>query len=254
MIWFKRIVLSLSIIIIVAGGLFALIRESNLFRVRQIPVKISTEIDETQEPFRADPATVVALRERLKGKLKVFKNQKIWEIKITDIKRALGADEWVQNLRVTRSFPNRLEVEITPRAAVFLITNSKGKLAPVAADGSLLNPVSSSILPDVPVLKAEKVLSDKSLRTKAIEFAKQLPKEGPLSLDNMSELSWSQNEGFVASLLASKATVILGEDKVAMKVARIEKILDYLTANELNSRVIDASYSKKVLVRLRKGP
>ncbi len=254
MIWLKRAFLILSGSLVMTGAVFAVTRQSKLFTVKQIPISINNKTTNPEQPFLADAATIDDLRKRLRTKLRTFEKQKIWDIKIREMKTLLLEDEWVQDVRITRVFPNKLDVEITPRAAVFLVATAKGKLAPVAGDAQVVAALNPSALPDVPVLKGETFLKDKKLRTRAVEFAKQLPPEGPLALSNFSELSWTVNDGFKATLLSSRAEIIFGEGEIPIKVARVQQILDYLTAHQLRERTIDASYSKKVLVRLRKAP
>lgn len=254
MIWLKRVFLILSGSLVIAGAVFAVTRQSKLFIVRQIPISVNNSLEVSGQDFRADQATINDLRNRLKTKLKAFEKQAIWEIKISEMKRILMQDDWVQNVRVARAFPNRVEVEVIPRAAVFLVATSKGKLAPVAADGKVVAALNPAALPDVPVLKGDAFLNDRKLRDRAIEFARQLPQDGQLSLSNFSDVAWSRDDGFTAALLSSRAHVIFGEGQIPLKVARVEQILDYLTAHQLKERTIDASFSKKVLVRLRKDP
>jgi cell division septal protein FtsQ len=250
MIWLKRLFLILSGTLVIAGAVFAVTRQSGIFRVRHIPVVINNEATGT---FKADNATISDLKARLEQKLKIFEKQKIWEIKIRDLNALVLEDEWVQNVRVARVFPNKVQVEVVPRAAVFLIAAEKGKMAPVAADGEVVTALNPAALPDVPVLKGERFLKDEAIRQKALEFARQLPRDGQLSLNNISEVTWTRDGGFAVNLLSSRSQIVFGEGPITLKVARIEQILDYLTAHQLKERMIDASYSKKVLVRLRKA-
>ena len=46
----------------------------------------------------------------------------------------------------------------------------------------------------------------------------------------------------------------MGDDQFIVKGARVNQVLEYLESNEFKARVIDATLSQKVLVRLRKGP
>jgi hypothetical protein len=56
------------------------------------------------------------------------------------------------------------------------------------------------------------------------------------------------------TLIQPAVQVVLGEDSLNTKVERVAQVLNYLSAEQIKGRVIDASFSKKVLVRLRKGP
>lgn len=254
MIWIKRVAFISCVAVLAAGAVFALSRQAGLFNVRSIPIEISQHVDAAQAPFRADAATISDLQARLEKKIKIWEQKKIWEIDIDRISALIRADDWVRHVRISRAFPNRLEVAVSPRAPVFLLATSRNKLVPIAADGSVVTMVNESLLPDVPVLRGDRFLNDESLRRRAIEFARQLPEEGPLSLNEIAEVRFSAEDGFVILLLPSQTEIKFGEELITLKVARVEQIIDYLNAHQLKGRVIDASFSKKVLVRLRKGP
>lgn len=211
-------------------------------------------MDIEQAPFRADGATISGLQSRLRKRLQKLERQKLWEIDIDQVGAWVRADDWVRHVRISRAFPNRLEVSVTARAPVFLLATSKGKMIPIAADAALVETANANLLPDVPILRGDRFLSDESLRRRAIAFARQLPAEGPLGMSSISEITWTSEEGFVILLLPSKTEVKLGEEGIPLKLARVEQILEYLNTHQLKGRVIDASFSKKVLVRLRKGP
>jgi hypothetical protein len=107
---------------------------------------------------------------------------------------------------------------------------------------------------DLPIVRGEKLATDESSRQKLIEFINSLPSTGMLSKSNIAEISYSKDEGYTLFLINTKAEVKLGDERVSVKIARVSQVLDYLAANNLKGRVIDASFSKKVLVRLRKDP
>ncbi|RYZ76327.1 MAG: hypothetical protein EOP05_05370 [Proteobacteria bacterium] len=75
---------------------------------------------------------------------------------------------------------------------------------------------------------------------------------------NVSEIFWSKDDGYSLMLMQPKIEVKLGSDQLATKVLRVGQVMNYMSANQINGlakgQVIDASFSKKVLVRLRKGP
>ena len=54
--------------------------------------------------------------------------------------------------------------------------------------------------------------------------------------------------------MSSGMRVNLGDDEVLKKSLRVSQVLNYVDEHQLDARVIDANLSKKVLVRLRKGP
>ena len=52
----------------------------------------------------------------------------------------------------------------------------------------------------------------------------------------------------------SVAEVKVGDADFGPKFIRVEKVLAYLDSQNIKGRVIDARFSKKVVVRVRKGP
>src|SRR3954468_12770382 len=106
MIWLKRIFLLISGVTVIAGAIFTITKQSNLFSVRQIPIIIAND---KLDAFKADSATIADLKSRLSEKLKIYEKQKIWQIKIRDMSELVGQDEWVKSVRISRVFPNALE-------------------------------------------------------------------------------------------------------------------------------------------------
>ena len=92
------------------------------------------------------------------------------------------------------------------------------------------------------------------MRKKAISAVQEIPVEGKFSRKNISALHFDQKTGFWATLIESGMKVKMGEDRIALKSARVSQVLEYMESRGLEARVIDANLSKKVLVRLRKDP
>jgi cell division septal protein FtsQ len=261
MVWLKRIAFIVSGLVIGIGAGFALFRQSGMFRVNEIPVRIVNEKSDSASiaASETDAKTEVEglsedLETRLESVVKNFAGRKIWEIDMDRLVESIRADQWVQAVHVSRSFPDNVEIKVTPKTAVFLFADEKGRFASITSDGALITDFSAARLPDVPVLRGERFFNDEKLRRRAIEFSEKLPDQGPFRRENISEVAWSNEDGFSVFLLEPRVKVILGEDRVELKVARVAQVLDYMSAHQLKGRVIDASFTKKVLVRLRKGP
>lgn len=256
--WFKRIVLATSLTLLVIGAASAFFGNGPIFEVSSIPVEFTATDDSGDGIFKTDVATLTDLEQRLRSRVQKFERRRIWEISIDELGKALQADGWVQSVRISRWLPNGLSVLVTPRAPAFFLVPTRGKPVPVAADGTLVADFNPLLLPNVPVLRGDGFLKDSALRLRAIALLRELPAEGPLSRFNVAEVTWTNESGFTVVVLPSRTPVLFGKEQISLKAARVEKILDYLSANQLDGRigdrVIDASFSKKVLVRLRKGP
>jgi cell division septal protein FtsQ len=247
---FFRPLLLLSVTaVLVTGILLAFFHHLGLFQVASIPVEVQG-IDGAK-PTSRGPA---GLQKRLELSLKKFANRKIWEVDLKQMNASVAADEWVKDVLISRSFPNHVLVSVTPKTTALVYLASKGDLIPVTEDGAMLSALASDSLPDVPVLRGEILATDTAARKSAIQFAMHLPEDGALNRRNISEIAWDKTEGFTLTLIQPKVEVKLGLDGLSMKVLRVAQVLNYLNANQLKGRVIDASFSKKILVRLRKTP
>ncbi len=237
---------------ITLGVALALLWQSKIFIVRKIPIEFTeTELGPGET---RDENITQELKKRIEAKVADFMQHKIWEIDLGHIRTLITGDEWIKNVKIVRAYPNEIQIKVTPKNAELLLLSSRGKLLPVTDDAAILSPLAPSLLPDVPILRGENFINNLSLRKRAVELITVLPEKGLLSRRNVAEISYNSESGYSLMLISPKVEVKMGEEKTQLKVARVSQVLDYLTANHLKSRVIDASFSKKVLVRLRKAP
>ena len=92
------------------------------------------------------------------------------------------------------------------------------------------------------------------LQTKVIDLLNQLPSKGLLTPDQISEIQFNDEDGFLITLIKTGQQIRFGTDSFEIKSLRANQVLDYLQSKGLESRVIDLNFSKKVLVRLRNQP
>lgn len=226
--------------------------QMGLFEVKRIPVEVVGVDNDSRA--RGPLATEAAMRERLESRVNKFSGYKIWEIDLKRIRASVVRDQWVRDVLISRSFPNEIKVRVRPKTPVLVVVASHGALLPVTEDAELLDAVATESWPDVPLLRGDVFEKDPQARERAVKFIMSLPTQGALSRRNVSDLSWTREEGFALTLIQPKVEVKLGDDRIDLKVMRVNQVLNYMSANQLKGRVIDASFSKKVLVRLRKGP
>ncbi|MES2962550.1 MAG: FtsQ-type POTRA domain-containing protein [Bdellovibrionota bacterium] len=234
--------------VVTAGALAAFFDQAGLFHVKTIPVEVSG-ISATR-----DVPGPQGLKRRAEKAIARFKARKIWDVDLSAMKSSLARDEWVKDVTISRSLPNGVKVKIEPKSAALILVGAKGELMPIAEDGARLAALPADAIPDVPLLRGEIFGNDEAKRKQAIAFVNELPVNGFISRRNVSELVWSKDDGYSVMLMQPKVEVKFGEDALQMKVLRVTQVLNYMSAHELKGRVIDASFSKKVLVRLRKGP
>jgi len=121
---------------------------------------------------------------------------------------------------------------------------------------------SGSILPvklskqdiDLPILRGANFHKQEPLRSKAVALLTEIPTRGLFSKQNISEIRYEDKNGFVLHLVNRNTLVKLGKENFAQKSSFIERAISYLESQRLEGRVIDARYSKKVVVKLRNEP
>lgn len=191
------------------------------------------------------------LKPQIEKELKKKIGQSIWEIDIFAIEKEIEILPWVQSVVISRQFPNELFIQVKPKKIIANIMRSPSKVQPVAYDSSLLTDVEITKAPLAPILSSNAFSKSDELRKKALDLLRELPKEGSFSFDQVSEVYPFRNGEFQLLLKNSKALVLINNENVPLKAARISRVIDYMDPSEMKGRVIDSNFSKKVLVRPR---
>ena len=240
-------------------ALGAVATQTSLFTVTAIPVEVQIVNSGSVEHILQQNVS----QQISKNAAKLFTNKNIWAVSLRKVRDVVVSEPWVQSVRISRTLPNHVNVVVEPKRAVAMLLVQKAKgsnpeLRALASDGSVLKLPNSTAALDVPIARgplfSAETEAGAEARAKLIEFISSIPNEGSLSTKNIAEITYVPNEGFSLALIPMKSTVLLGSEKIQTKVTRVSQVLDYLLAHQLRGRVIDASFSKKVLVRLRKDP
>ena len=192
------------------------------------------------------------LQNEMNEKLKTVTDKKIWQVDITSLRQQLMQNNWFKMVAISRKYPNKISLVLDIEVPVALLAYNS-EIYAVAGDGQTLTNVKVSFLPALPVLKGENFFRSLSLRKLATNFLKDVVDNSELSPKTIAEMTYSKEENFSLLILPSKTIVKMSADQVALKAARVAQVIEYLNSNQMNGRVIDARFSKKVLVRLRKG-
>jgi len=248
----------LAAFVLGGGALLACMHRMGLFEVLDIPIEFVASTTESAPLSRGARNNEARLKARLEGELKPIKGKRIWDVDLGHLRASLERDEWVKDVLISRSLPNMIRVRVRPRSAALILVSKQNQFIPVAENGALLSAVPPESLPDAPFLRGD-VFADSTeqglkKREEAVSVLASLNETGLLSRKNISEVSWTASDGYQFILLQPHVEVKLGDERVELKAMRAGQVLNYLSANNLKGRVIDASFSKKVLVRLRKGP
>ncbi len=227
------------------------LQQSGLFVVQTIPVDVIGEQSTAANNAQPGPR---GLKSRTQAAIKPFAQKKIWDIRLSQIKAAIMKDEWVKDVLISRMLPNKIEIRIIPKETAVVLVGPRGELWPLTEDGTKLATLPADALPDRPLLRGDVFSKDIAKRKEAIQFALNLPAQGAINAKNVSEIFWNKDEGYSLMLMQPKVEVKLGLDLLDTKVLRAGQVMNYMSAHQLTGKLIDASFSKKVLVRLRKGP
>jgi cell division protein FtsQ len=246
----KKIILKLILaVIVIPMSVIATIYwmdKSGFFNLDHIEITI--------ENGRKDPQYLQPLVAELDRKLEKYRGLSLWDLDLNQMAEQVDGLLWIETHYLSRSWPTRLTVRITPKDVKLLFVAKNGQMIPIVEDGSFLPSVSSKQAPDVTLLEGELFEKSLEMRRKAVKTINDIPNKGMFSRGNISELRFDPKEGFWATLIESGIKVKIGEEAIPLKAARVSQVLEYIESRQLEARVIDANLSKKVLVRLRKDP
>ncbi|MEK2690012.1 cell division protein FtsQ/DivIB [Bdellovibrio sp. GT3] len=247
----KKLVLKLFLgfIVIPAAlvGTLYYLNENGFFNIQKVEVVL-------ENPAAGQEHFLKPNVDALESLLVKYKGMSLWNIKLRSVSKELQKQEWVETLQISRSWPTTLAIRVKPYEVKFLYMAKGGKLTPIIKDGKFLDVIEAKQAPDVAILDGDAFGKKQELRKKAIDVIEQIPAQGSFSRKTISEVRYDNKEGFWMTLIKTGTQVKIGEDQVALKAARVSRVVDYLETKQFDARVIDADLSKKVLVRLRKDP
>lgn len=194
------------------------------------------------------------IKNSLTPQFKSFEGKYFWQVPLKRIHEATAKDKRVKRVNIHREFPSRLRVEVEPRTPVLAYLGADGRIYPVATDATLLPPLPFKDAPDLPLLRGEDFKDEQELRERAIELFEAMPEEGMMRKSQISEIGFTKKEGFKVFISGPNAEVKIGDTDFGPKISRVQRVLSYLEMQSIDGRVIDARYSKKVVVRVRNTP
>ena len=181
--------------------------------------------------------------------LEVYRGQSLWSLEMRDISKTLAAQPWIASHSLSREWPRSVVVKIHPQEVKALYFSNQKTLIPVIEAGRFLAPIEAKLAPDVVILEG-KDFEEESFRQKAVRVLEEIPERGSFSRSTISEMRWSQKDGFAMTMVKSAVEVKIGEDAIALKAARLGQVLEYLNNRGMHAKSLDANLSKKVLVKL----
>jgi cell division septal protein FtsQ len=239
----------LAILCLTSAAVFLSARNAGIFKVDRFAVVVQP----TQDELNGTMGSASALHSRLVQEMKSYLGKNIWETDLKGIYQKASSDAWVGSIGISRLIPNRIQIEIIPRRAAAMIAEKNGELLPVTFDAKVMPKLGMGQLPDFPLLRGEIFRSSEPARLQALALLELQNRSEKFQNKNISDISYTQDSGYILNLISPRIEVRLGTDGFDIKLARATQVLNYLNSHQLSARVIDATFSKKVLVRLRKG-
>lgn len=222
--------------------------DAYFFVVKKVNVVVDIHaIDSKKVTFKEE-----AVRSALK-KLNRYKSKNILQLDLDRISQEILDDRKILSARVQRELPMQLSAVLVLRDVALVYQDKKGRVYPISSDGVLLDSLPLEKAPDAPMIRDEFVAKNLELMKRIVSLIAQLPESGTVSRSTVSEVRWTEAEGLKIELMDIGAgVVILGEKEIQLRAKRVANVIKYLESQKQKWRVIDASFSKKVLVRLRK--
>lgn len=242
----KVILGRLLVVVLVATGIGVAIKDKTLFTVEQ--VKIQIEMNE------ADRSAWLELNAQVEKALKSYQGISLWKVSLVDVQKKISVFPLLKNVQVQKSWPRTLEVNYRLPSLKAIHQMGDGKYRILTEDGHWIGPMKWSRLPRLPWLKGEWINKKSVTKEGVLSLLSKLPAKGPMAPDQISEIQFNDIDGFLVTLVKSAQQIRFGSDNFELKSLRVSQVLEYLQIRGLESRVIDANFSKKVLVRLRNHP
>ena len=239
----KILIITIPVIIIASLG-WSLRYETEFFVIKDVPVEIEYELDQE--------IVLKLIKPFVEPKTKALKGINIWKANLGDLRDNIISNEWIKNVTVQRKLPNKIFMKIDLQDIVLLYSDNKNRIYPITQSGKVLSVIDRTLVPEAPITRNKKILESESDRKQLIELLNEVPNIQSLNKDNIAEVDLLPVTGLTLELINEQATVHLGLKNISTKGLQVLRVTDYLKSQKQKARVIDASFSKKVLVRLRK--
>lgn len=232
----------LALVLVLGAGVAFYVKE-NLMSLEKVQVTLAAGSGQAHLFER--------IQKDLNSQLDRYRGQPLYDISLKEMLGLIEKDRRVATASLRRTFPNQITVEISPRRPLALLLGLDGRFHPVASDASLLPSLTVNTAPDLPVLRGLSFFKNRRDRMRVVDILDILPQEGEFSHSKISEIRMNKSNEVTLFLSESGQRVLIGKTLDKGQVERVEQVLKYLRSRSIKGRVIDARFSKKVVVRVR---
>lgn len=182
-----------------------------------------------------------------------LKGKSLWELSHFEIKSFMNESVWIDDFLLVKKWPNEIQVAIVISPVAFFI-NQKKKWIPFYSnrkkgEGMIFN-FEKSVVPVIEV--DSKISLSEEFLDQTFELVEEINKISIFNLNNIESIFFDNKKGYQIKLIKPSAEVILGNSDFRSRVARVTQVTEYIEKHQIEARVIDSTFVKKVLVRLRK--
>ncbi len=192
--------------------------------------------------------------------------QSLFEIDLAEVEKRILSHEWIRSVRLWKSFPETLSIEVTYRSPQAVFQSGQGALQYVDVDGRPFGRVSLSDPRDLPVLSGFPEKSPTRI-VGALSLLGRWESASAARFSRISSLTWEPERGFRGLVVyplgrsgtpAGFARTMLdfGQEIDAaspIQLQRIGEVLRYLGENAIPARQIWADSGKKIVVKTARG-
>lgn len=238
--------LAVILLAVFTGAFALLVQHPEWIRVTSFEIELA--------PGSVEHLLFERIKSSLTPQMKIYEGRLVWQLPLRQVYDLVSKDKRVKKVAVYREFPSKVRMEIEPHTPVLAYFARDGRVYPVARDATLLPALLTFESPDLPILRGDELRDEPSLRELAIDLLSTIPEEGSFSRNLVSEILYNSKDGFKVFVTGASSEVKLGDTDFGPKISRVQKVLSYLESQNIKGRVIDARFSKKVVVRVRNTP
>lgn len=225
-------------------GLYKLAVEKGFFNIQKITITLqSTELN---------PQYINEVLPELEHEIQKFKHQNIWKIDRSSVHGLFVDRAFIADYLVVKHWPSHLEVTVKISKAVLWMESTKG-IRPLFENKRWGQYINDSSLEVSPKLFIEHGEAEKN-RLKIFDVAQVIINNKKIDLQNIEKIKFTKAANIQLTLKSKQTDILLNEMDLIPQLERVTQVLDYLERYQIEARVIDSQYTKKVLVRLHTRP